>query len=358
MNQKLKDWLARIEPLGSELTPALLAHQNDLTKPQGALGRLEEVAVWLGRVQNSLLLQSQKKRIYCFAGDHGVVEEGVSAYPKEVTPQMVGNMLAGGAAINQLAQAAQAELWVVDLGVDAELAPHPKLVQKKVAKGTANLAQGPAMTLEQVQAAIWVGIELAQTSHQEGVHLLGTGEMGIGNSTSAAALICAYLKLRPEAVVGRGTGVNDQGLKHKTQVVARALDLHQQALDNPLETLAALGGLEIAGITGLVLGAAALKIAVVVDGFISSAGALAAIALKPEVKDYLIFSHLSAETGHQAFAQALGVRPLVNLDLRLGEGTGAALAFGLIEGAVACHNQMATFSGASVSRKVEALLKH
>ena len=349
MNQKLKDWLARIEPLGSELTPALLAHQNDLTKPQGALGRLEEVAVWLGRVQNSLLLQSQKKRIYCFAGDHGVVEEGVSAYPKEVTPQMVGNMLAGGAAINQLAQAAQAELWVVDLGVDAELAPHPKLVQKKVAKGTANLAQGPAMTLEQVQAAIWVGIELAQTSHQEGVHLLGTGEMGIGNSTSAAALICAYLKLRPEAVVGRGTGVNDQGLKHKTQVVARALDLHQQALDNPLETLAALGGLEIAGITGLVLGAAALKIAVVVDGFISSAGALVAQRLAPHALDYCFFSHMSAEQGHRIFFEKMGLSPLLHLDLRLGEGTGAALTMNLVEAGLKIMNEMATFGEAGVS---------
>lgn len=348
----LDSWLARIEAPDKALAPKLQDHLDDLTKPQGSLGRLEEIALQLGLIQQQMELKTAKKRLYCFAGDHGVAAEGVSAFPQEVTPQMVGNMLAGGAAINQLCGVVDAELKVVDMGVAVPIEPHANLIDHKVALGTKNFTQGPAMSLEQCQKALLSGIELAERAQAEEVDLLGTGEMGIANTTPAAALFAAYLPCDPAEIVGRGTGVDDAGLGRKLDAVQRGLKLHQGSLSDPLATLAALGGFEIAGIAGLVLGAAALKLPVVVDGFISSAGALAAWRIEPKVAEYLFFSHLSAETGHAQFASKMGLKPLMDLDLRLGEGTGAALAFGLIEAAAACHNQMATFSGAKVSGKL------
>ncbi|MDT8445510.1 MAG: nicotinate-nucleotide--dimethylbenzimidazole phosphoribosyltransferase [bacterium] len=352
MNPALTDWISRIKAPERQLEPQLRAHLDDLTKPLGSLGRLEEIALKLGLIQGQLELKTHSKRLYCFAGDHGVAFEGVSAFPREVTPQMVLNMLAGGAAINQLCQNAGADLKVVDMGVDFDFEPHPNLIQAKVAKGTQSFIQGPAMSQEDCEQALLAGIKLAEAAQADGVQLLGTGEMGIANTTPAAALFAAYLPCQPQEIVGRGTGVDDAGLARKIEVIKKGLELHQSALKDPAETLAALGGFEIAGIAGLVLGAAALKIPVVVDGFISSAGALAALKIASAAAEYLFFSHLSAEQGHRLFAETLGIKPLMDLDLRLGEGTGAALAFCLIEGAALCSNQMATFSGAKVSTKV------
>lgn len=347
----LKDTAQKITPVDTTPTPAIQAHLDDLTKPQGSLGRLEALARQYCLARHTLTPAAPRKRVYCFAGDHGVADEGVSAYPREVTPQMVLNMLAGGAAINVLARHAGAELKIVDIGVAADLPEAPPLIKRKVARGTANLATGPAMSIAQATQALEVGIALANEAADEGITLLGTGDMGIANTTPATALYAAYLGLAPETITGRGTGVDDQRLRHKITVIKQALALHQASLGDPLSTLAALGGLEIAGIAGLILGAGARKIPVVVDGFISGAAATAALRICPSVRGYLFFSHLSAEQGHRAVMGALEAPPLLNLDMRLGEGTGAALAMTLIEAALRVYNEMATFSSAHVSTR-------
>lgn len=349
----LESTLSSIRPAEHSLATAIQAHLDDLTKPQGSLGRLEEMAMRYSLASGHAKPLPVKARICCFAGDHGVAEEGVSAFPKAVTPQMVLNMLAGGAAINVFARHAGADLQVVDIGVDADLSTASGLLHHKVARGTANLAKGPAMTRAQVVAALEVGIGLARQAASDGITLLGTGDMGIANTTPATALFAAFLNLAPADITGRGTGVDDARLKHKIEVIEKSLAVNREALTNPLETLAALGGLEIAGIAGLILGGAALRIPVVVDGFISSAGALAAIRLQPATKDYLFFSHLSGEQGHRAVMRTMGTRPILDLDMRLGEGTGGALAMTIISAAIKMSNEMATFSSAHVSGKGE-----
>jgi len=292
-----------------------------------------------------------KKRICCLAGDHGVACEGVSAFPQEVTPQMVHNMLSGGAAINVLARHVNADLVVADLGVAAPLGNQSGLYSRRIRGGTDNIARGPAMRRDEAVAALTIGIDLAGTAAAEGVTLLGTGDMGIANTTPATALLAAYLGCPVESITGRGTGIDDQRLAHKIEVIKRALAVNRDQLADPLGTLAALGGFEIAGIAGLCLGGAAHRVPVVVDGFISTAGAVAACALCPAVRDYLIFSHLSQERGHRVIMDALHARPVLDLGMRLGEGTGAALAMDVIEAAVKIYNQMATFSGAGVSQQ-------
>lgn len=347
----LKQTLESVRPADRSLAPAIQAHLDDLTKPQGSLGRLEEIAMRYGLATGTTRPGPAKCRIYCFAGDHGVADEGVSAFPKEVTPQMVFNMLSGGAAVNVFSRHVGAELKIVDMGVDTEFVDAPGLLRHKVARGTANLAQGPAMTLAQTTQALETGIALAAQAADDGVTLLGTGEMGIANTTPATALFAAFLGLAPADITGRGTGVDDARLKHKIAVIEKGLAVNRAALTDPLATLAALGGFEIAGITGLVLGAAARKIPVVVDGFISTAGALAAIKLKPAAADYLFFSHLSEEAGHRVIMKTLGIKPILDLGMRLGEGTGAALAMTLINAALKMSTEMATFSSARVSGK-------
>jgi nicotinate-nucleotide--dimethylbenzimidazole phosphoribosyltransferase len=340
-----------IRSLDRGLEGKVRAHLDDLTKPQGSLGRLEELALQYCLIQGRPDPQLGAKRICCLAGDHGVAEEGVSAYPKEVTPQMVLNMLAGGAAINVLTRHVGAQLVVADLGVAAALENAPGLCRLKVRGGTDNIAMGPAMSPAEAEIALAAGIGLAEAAARDGVTMLGTGDMGIANTTPATALLAAYLKCPVEQITGRGTGIDDQRLAHKVEVITRALAVNRTRLADPLETLAALGGFEIAGIAGLVLGGAANRMAVVVDGFISTAGAVAACALCPTARDYLIFSHLSQERGHRVIMQALKARPVLDLDMRLGEGTGAALAMSVVEAAVRVYNEMATFSGAGVSQK-------
>jgi nicotinate-nucleotide--dimethylbenzimidazole phosphoribosyltransferase len=347
----LEQTLKIIRPVDRSITPAIQAHLDDLTKPQGSLGRLEEIAMRYALATGTVKPKPGKCRIYCFAGDHGVADEGVSAFPKEVTPQMVFNMLAGGAAVNIFARHAGAELKVVDMGVDADFANAPGLLHHKVARGTANMAIGPAMTIPQTIQALETGIALATQAASEGITLLGTGEMGIANTTPATALFAAYLDLKPSSITGRGTGVDDARLQHKINVIEKSIAINKDSLTEPLSILAALGGFEIAGIAGLVLGGAANRVPVVVDGFISTAGALAAIKLQPAAADYVFFSHLSEEAGHRTVMNAIGSKPILDLNMRLGEGTGGALAMTIIQAALKMMAEMATFSSAQVSGK-------
>lgn len=347
----LQETLESITPVNRHLAPAIQARLDDLTKPQGSLGRLEDIAMQYCLATHTSSPRLGKMRLYCFAGDHGVAEENVSAFPKAVTPQMVLNMLAGGAAINVFARHVGAELRVVDMGVDTDFGNAPGLINRKVKRGTANMTKGPAMTLQETTQALESGIALAAEAASDGVTLLGTGEMGIANTTPATALFAAYLGMPPAGITGSGTGLDQAGILHKQAVITKALAVNPPDPDSPVNTLAGLGGFEIAGITGLILGGAAHRIPVVVDGFISSAAALAAIRIQPEVTPYLFFSHLSRERGHRAIMERLAIRPILDLDLRLGEGTGAALAMTLIAAAINMVNEMATFSSAHVSNR-------
>ncbi|OVE73754.1 nicotinate-nucleotide--dimethylbenzimidazole phosphoribosyltransferase [bacterium B17] len=349
---KLELTIDAIKPVDKSLESEIQAHLDDLTKPQGSLGQLEKLAMQYCLVRQTKTPEPPKKKIFTFAGDHGVAAEGVSAFPQEVTPQMVFNMLAGGAAINVLADHAGAELDVVDIGVAAEL-DGEGLISRKVKPGTDNFVEGPAMSIEEATAAVEVGIELAEAAIADGITLLGTGDMGIANTTPSTALYSAYLDIPVEDITGRGTGINDDQLNNKAEVIKKALEVNKDLLTDPLSILAAVGGLEIAGICGLILGAAANNVPVVVDGFISTAGAVAAIQMKPEVRDYLFFSHMSQEKGHRVIIEHIAARPVLDLDLRLGEGTGGALAMTVVDAGIKIYNEMATFSGAGVSENIQ-----
>jgi nicotinate-nucleotide--dimethylbenzimidazole phosphoribosyltransferase len=320
-------------------------HLDNLTKPPGSLGRLEELARTFGLMRGSTQLAIKKRAIFTFAADHGVSHAGVSAYPREVTAQMVLNFLHGGAAINVLCRHYGIESVVVDSGVDYGFPPLSGLISKKIARGTQNLHETAAMTEQEAVRCIEASLDLA-----EGYDLVGTGEMGIGNTTSSAAILAAFTGLPVEEVVGRGTGIDDERLRHKTNVIREALRRHQPNPKDALDVLAKVGGFEIGAIAGLILGAAARRIPIVVDGFISGAGALIATRLRPACRDYLFFSHLSRESGHRRMLEVLDARPLLDLDLCLGEGTGAAIAMDIIGAAVRIYNEMATFESAAVSR--------
>jgi len=345
--------LARITPVDANLLKQTQTRMDNKTKPLGSLGRLEEFARRIVAINGETTPDLTKKVIFTFAGDHGVVEEGVSAFPKEVTSQMVVNFLHGGAGVNVLARHAGAEVRVVDVGVDFDFKSCPGLIHKKVANGTRNFTKGPAMTREETLAALAVGIELADQCKQEGIGLVGTGEMGIGNTTPSSAIIASLGGFSPEQVTHRGTGINDQTLQVKIKVIAKGLAANHPDPADPLDVLAKVGGLEIAAISGLVLGCAANGIPVVIDGFISTAGALIASELHPNVRDYLFAAHESVEVGHRFMLERIGARPILNLDLRLGEGTGAALAMHLIEAGVKILLEMATFEQAGVAGQQE-----
>lgn len=291
------------------------------------------------------------RRIVAFAADHGVVAEGVSPWPPSVTAQMVENMRRGGAAVNALARAAGASLTVVDVGVAAPIAPGGGLVGRRIRAGTANIARGPAMTRKDARAALRVGIELADCAAADGVRMIGLGEMGIGNSTAAAAVTAALTGRPAAAVTGRGTGVDDAMLARKVRAVERALRVNRPDAADPLDVLRTVGGLELGALCGLTLGAAARRLVVVTDGFIATAGAALAVRLRPAAGGYLVAGHRSSEPGHAALLAALGARPLLDLELRLGEGTGAAAAFPLIAAAVAALREMATFESAGVATR-------
>lgn len=345
----LSDAIAGVVPVKETDLVKARARLDSLTKPLGSLGLLEEMAARYAGFAGTDKPSIGKKKIFVFAGDHGVVEEGVSAYPAEVTQLMLVNFLMGGAAINVLARRAGADVEVIDIGVAKEPESKEGLIAVNVKRGTDNMVKGPAMSLEEATRAIEVGIERATLASAAGVKVAATGEMGIGNTTPAAAIMAAILKLPVEDVVGPGTGLDTDGVKRKTDVIKKALEVNAAALTGPLEILAAVGGMEIAGICGLCLGAAASKMAVLVDGYISTAGALVAMKLCPAVKDYLFFSHMSSEPGHRKFFESEGLRPILDLGLRLGEGTGAAIAMQLLEDAVAIYNEMATFEDMGIT---------
>lgn len=324
---------------------------DQLTMPHWALGRLMDLAVDLAGMTRSLQPQIERRTIVTMAGDHGVAASGVSQYPREVTLQMVENFVGGGAGINALAGVAGARLVVVDMGVAGDLShlvDEGSLVDRSVGKGTADLATGPAMSREQAQRALEAGIELAGELGGE-TDLFGTGDMGIGNTTPSAAIAACLTGLEPEQVTGRGTGIDDERWRHKVEVVARALEVNRPDPRDGLDVLAKVGGFEIGGIAGLILGGAARRRPVVVDGFISTAAALIAGTLCPAARDFMILAHASAEDGHRAMCGHLGKNPLLDLGFRLGEGTGAALAIPLIEGAVRVLTQVKTFAEAGVA---------
>ncbi len=350
---KFKRIVNSIKPIDKKLESQILQHLNSLTKPQGSLGKLEDIILQYGLITGKIKPEIGGKQIVVFAADHGVAAEGVSAYPQEVTAQMVQNILNGDAAVNVLARHVNADICVVDIGVAGTFGDVPGLIHRKVKPGTENITAGQAMSNKEVLKAIETGIEMAEDAIQKGVTILGTGEMGIANTTPSSALFAALLPCSVEEVTGRGTGINDQKLNHKAQVIKKALAVNKDKLSSPVNILAALGGFEIAGICGLILGAAAHRIPVVVDGFISSAAALVTCKISDSVKDYLFFSHCSAEEGHQIFFERLGVRPILDLGMRLGEGTGAALAMSIIEASVKIYNEMATFDSAGVEKKLK-----
>lgn len=346
---ELNSLAGAIPAIDPVILTAAQARLDDLTKPPGSLGRLEEIGKRLCGIQGRVPPTVGKKRVYTLAADHGVTADGVSAFPSEVTPQMVLNFLRGGAAINVLTRHVGAEIAVVDMGVNYDFGGCPGLIHAKVARGTANFTRGPAMSREQALQAIGVGVGLATQAAEDGVTLLGIGEMGIGNTTAASALLAAFSGWSADEVVGRGTGVDDAGLARKAEAVRRALEVNRPRPADALDVLTKVGGFEIAGMMGICLGAAARRIPVAVDGFISTAAALTAVRFCPAVGEYLFLSHLSQERAHIRMVEQFTTNPLLVLELRLGEGTGAALAFTLIDAAAKLINEMATFSEAGVS---------
>ncbi|MDH4028283.1 MAG: nicotinate-nucleotide--dimethylbenzimidazole phosphoribosyltransferase, partial [Nitrospirota bacterium] len=326
---------------------------DSLTKPQGSLGRLEEFAKQLVAITGELMPSLDKKVVFTFAGDHGVADEGVSAFPKEVTPQMVMNFINGGAGINVLARHAGAEVVVVDIGVDHDLSGLSRagFVSRKVVSGTRNMRKGPAMTRQEAEKCIQVGIDIANEYAKKGYKIFGTGEMGIANTTPSSAITAVLTGETVEAITGRGTGINDAAWKNKVSVIRDSISFNKPDASDPIDVLSKIGGAEIGGIAGLIIGAAYNRVPVVVDGFISTAGALIAYLIEPRTKDYMFAAHKSQEIGHKAMLDKIGLRPILDLDMRLGEGTGAALAMLVIEGGLKIYKEMATFAEAAVAGK-------
>ncbi|MDN5331382.1 MAG: nicotinate-nucleotide--dimethylbenzimidazole phosphoribosyltransferase [Tepidanaerobacteraceae bacterium] len=323
---------------------------DNLTKPKGSLGALEDLAAKLAGITGKVFNDFKKKTVIIMAGDHGVVEEGVSAYPKDVTPQMVLNFLAGRAAINVLARHEGAEIICVDIGVASDV-DHPDLVVRKVKKGTDNITKGPAMSREEAIKAIEAGIATAWESIDKGSDLIATGDMGIGNTTPSSAILAAFSGKPLEEIVGRGTGIDDHRLEKKLNAVRKALEVNKPDPEDPIGVLAKVGGLEIAGIAGVILGAASRRVPVIIDGFISTAGALIASRINPRAVNFMIASHVSQEPGHKVMLDLLGLEPMIFMRMRLGEGTGAVLAMNLVEAAVKIIREMATFEEAGVSKE-------
>lgn len=343
--------ISRIEPPDAGAMEAARARQDALIKPQGSLGRLEELPVQVAGITRYPRPHLEHKLVVVMAGDHGVVAEGVSAYPQEVTPQMVANFLAGGAAINVLSRHVGARVVVVDMGVAADLPPHPDLLVRKIGYGTANIAVGPAMTLAQAEQSVLAGAAAVEEQIRQGLDILATGDMGIGNTTPSAAIAAAVTGHPVIEIAGRGTGVDDVGLRRKISAIERALRVNQPDPNDGLDLLSKLGGFEIGGLAGAILGAAANHKPVVIDGFISTAAAILAVKLAPRVKDYLIAAHTSQEMGHHLMTSWLGLTPLLDLQMRLGEGTGAVLAMSIVEASCRVLDEMASFGEAGVSSK-------
>jgi len=350
MTGLLEDTIAAIGPLDPAAVAAARERQELLTKPSGSLGRLEDVSVQLAGIAGQCPPPLPEPAVVAvFAADHGVHAQGVTPWPQEVTAQMVANFVASGAAVNAIATQAGASVCVVDVGVAADLPTAQGLLSRKVRPGTADMTEGPAMSLEEARLAVETGIKIAADLVEEGNRCLITGDMGIANTTASAALIAVFTGSTPALVTGRGTGIDDPTWARKVEVVRRALDLHRCVPAAPLETLAAVGGLEHAALAGFILGGAARRVPVLLDGVIACAAAVAARAFAPQVTDYLIAGHLSTEPGALRALDALGLQPLLDLGMRLGEGSGAVLALPVVAAAARVLRDMATFDSAGVS---------
>ncbi len=353
LNPGIEQAIAGIPTVDAQRLRLAQQHLDSLTKPIGSLGQIEAVAAQYVAWREENPPRVAKKAVYVFAADHGITDEGVSAYPREVTQQMVRNFLSGGAAINVLARHTQSDIVVVDVGVDADFEGVDGLTHRKVRRGTRNFAREAAMTEAELNAALQVGFDLAAEASAQGRTVIALGEMGIGNTSAATAITAALTGQPVSALTGRGTGLDQERCLLKAQIIDKALRHHfadfVSTKPDALEILRCVGGLEIAAIAGMVLGAAAHRIAVVIDGFICSAGAAVACAIAPNARNAVIAGHLSQEPGHRFLLEHMGVKPLLQLDMRLGEGTGAVLTFPLIEAAVHIYNEMATFGSAGVS---------
>ncbi len=345
----LADVIADIRVPAPEFRALAYDRLDQLTKPVKSLGRLEEIACRVSLVQQDVRPSVGRKAIILAAADHGVVAEGVSPFPQEVTWQMVANFASGGAAINHLAASVGADLHLVDVGVVDDTSCLEGVRQDKVRSGTANMTKGPAMTREEAAQAILVGVEMTRELVADGVNLIAIGEMGIGNTTASAAMASMLCRLFPAAVIGRGTGLDDEGMQRKAQAIAKAVEVNDIDPDDPLGLLSAVGGLEMATMVGVVLGAAEQRVCVITDGFISTVATLTAVRLCPAALDYVLPSHRSVEPGHTVVLDELGLDPILELDMRLGEGTGAALAMGIVDAACRMMSGMATFAEAGVS---------
>ncbi len=343
--------ISKIKPLDEKAMASARARQNQLTKPQGSLGRLEEFSIKLAGIQRRALPRIINKAVITMAGDHGVTAENISAYPAEVTAQMIANFLSGGAAINVIAKHVTARVIIVDMGVAAELPPSAKLISRKICSGTHNMCTGPALTRQQAIKSVETGIEIVLDEVTKGLDIVATGDMGIGNTTASAAICAVVTGKNVRYVTGRGTGIDNQKLEHKIAIIEQAINVNKPDAADGLDILAKVGGLEIGGLAGVMLGAAAYHVPVVIDGFISGAAALIATTLAPQLKDYLIAGHVSTEPGHKQMLKYLSLNPLLDLNMRLGEGTGAALGMFLAEISAAILNDMATFTEAGVTSK-------
>ncbi|MCX5714719.1 MAG: nicotinate-nucleotide--dimethylbenzimidazole phosphoribosyltransferase [Candidatus Omnitrophica bacterium] len=352
---KLMNTVKRITAIDLGLMQAAQERLDNLTKPLGSLGRLEELAKCIVGITGQESPALKNKVIFTLAADHGVTEEGVSAYPKEVTAQMVYNFLSEGAAINVLARHVGARVVVVDIGVAEEIEKirikTKDFKDRKIGLGTKNMARGPAMSRDDAIKSIETGIGILEEELSNGVDIVGTGEMGIGNTTAASAITAVFTRKRVEDITGRGAGLDDQGLKKKIEIIKKVLKVNNPDSNDPIDVLAKVGGFEIGGLAGIILAAASRKIPVVIDGFISGSAALIAYQIEPKTKDYMIASHCSVEKGHRIILEHIGLKPLLDLNMRLGEGTGGCLGMNLVEASVKILTQMATFKSAGVSER-------
>ena len=338
-----------IQPLDPSLLPDIQHNIDQKTKPPGSLGQLEELATQVALIQEQEKLAIVDPTMLIFAGDHGIAEQGISIAPSEVTAQMVANFLAGGAAINCLCRTNNMAINVIDAGIKQELPDSDQLIKQRLGNGTQDFSIEPAMSKSTAEKGIQLGSERVQTLAERGCNTVGFGEMGIGNTSSAAAILAAITGLSAEQCVGRGTGINDEQLQKKRRLIETALNLHKEQLASPVDILAALGGFEIAQIVGGMLAAAEKRMLILVDGFIVTAAALLAVKMQPTVRDYMVFCHHSVEPGHQKMLTELNAKPFLDLGLRLGEGTGAALALPLVRAACSFYNDMASFEDAGVT---------
>lgn len=348
---KLKQALEEITGLDTVFINKAQARLDNLTKPLGSLGRLEDMVKQIVGITGKVFPKVDKKTVIIMCADNGVLDEGVSSCPKAVTATVTRNFLKGFTGINVLTGHAGADICVVDVGVDDDIECEG-ILNRKIRKGTWNIAKGPAMTREEAVRAIEAGIDIVGELKERGINLLGTGEMGIGNTTTSSAITAVLTKDPLEELVGRGSGLSREGLDNKINVVKRAIDVNKPNSEDPLDVLAKVGGFDIAGLVGCFIGAAAHRVPILIDGFISAAAALVAIRMHPGVKDYILPSHGSAEPGSKAIMKAIGLVPYLNLEMRLGEGTGAALAFHIIDAAFAAYTRMGTFGDANIEQYV------